>query len=165
MRVLGLDPGLATTGYGVVDGECGGSAALVEYGTIRTRAKTPMSERLLRIRSALADLLSAQQPDAVAVEELFFASNVTTALAVGQARGVLLLCAAEAGLPVHEYKPAEVKQALTGYGGADKRQMQQMLQMLLHLDEVPRPDDAADGVAVALCHLQSARMRQILSGD
>ena len=159
MRVLGIDPGTATTGFGVVDGEPGGTPVLVEYGTIRTAPPTPMAERLAEIFRSLTELIAAVHPDAVAVEELFFASNATTAITVGQARGVILLAAAQAGLPVHDYKPAEVKQALTGYGGAEKRQMQEMLRLVLGLDEIPRPDDAADGVAIALCHLQMARMR------
>jgi crossover junction endodeoxyribonuclease RuvC len=161
MRVLGIDPGIATTGFGVVDGELGGTPVLVEYGTIRTTPPTPMPERLLELHRALGELIASAHPDAVAVEELFFASNASTALIVGQARGVILLAAAEAAIAVHEYKPTEVKQALTGYGGAEKRQMQEMVRLVLGLSEIPRPDDAADGVAIALCHLQMARMRQL----
>jgi crossover junction endodeoxyribonuclease RuvC len=121
-----------------------------------------MPERLLQLFNAIRGLIREVGPDAVAVEELFFSRNVTTALTVGQARGVVLLAAAEAGLPVYEYKPAEVKQALAGYGGADKRQMQEMVRMMLGLDTIPRPDDAADAVAVAICHLHSMRLRRLM---
>lgn len=161
MRVLGIDPGTATTGYGIVDGSAGAEPVLVEYGAIRTQPTTPMPERLGEIYRALLELIAATRPNVVAVEELFFASNVSSALTVGQSRGVILLAAAQSGLPVDEYKPSEIKQALTGYGRADKRQMQEMLRLVLGLEEVPRPDDAADGVAVALCHLQMARAREL----
>jgi crossover junction endodeoxyribonuclease RuvC len=161
LRVLGLDPGTATTGFGVVEGPAGGQGRLVEFGVIRTAAATPMPRRLAEIHAAVRQLLTEVRPGAVAVEEVFFSSNVSTALTVGQARGVLLLAAAQAGVPVFEYKPNEVKQALTGHGGADKRQMQDMLRLLLGLADVPRPDDAADAVAVALTHLQLARYRAL----
>jgi len=160
-RVLGIDPGTATTGFALVAERRPGAGAdephLVECGVIRTKAGVPMPERLVQIHGALTQLIDELQPDAVAVEELFFSANVTTAISVGQARGVILLAAASAGLPVAEYKPNVVKQAISGYGGADKRQMQEMVRMLLRLEEVPRPDDAADAVAIALCHLQMAR--------
>lgn len=162
MRVLGIDPGTATTGYALVVGEPGqGDPRLAEYGTIRTTPPTPMPERLAAIHAALGGLIGELAPDALAVEELFFSTNVSTALTVGQARGVILLAAAQAHVPVHEYKPMEVKQALTGHGGADKRQVQDMLRILLDLVEIPRPDDAADAVAIALCHLQLARYRAL----
>jgi len=159
--VLGIDPGTATTGYGVVDEDAGGEARLVRYGAITTEPG-PMPERLLAIHRQVAALIHEHSPEALAIESLFFGRNVTTALTVGQARGVVLLAAAQAGLPIYEYKPAEVKQALSGYGGADKRQMQEMVRMLLRLDDVPRPDDAADAVAVAICHLHSARLRRLM---
>lgn len=161
MRVLGIDPGTATTGFGLVEGEPGGEPSLVDYGAIRTAPPTPMPERLVEIHRALGCLIVELRPDAVAVEELFFAANATTAIAVGQARGVVLLAAAQAGLPVYEYKPLVVKQALTGYGRADKRQMQDMLRIILELPDIPRPDDAADAIAIALCHLQMARLRDL----
>jgi crossover junction endodeoxyribonuclease RuvC len=157
VRVLGIDPGTATTGYGLVEGDSRGNPVLVEFGTIRTAPPTPMPERLREIHEGLAALIADLRPDAVAVEELFFSRNVTSAISVGQARGVILLAAAQAGLPVGEYQPSQVKLALTGYGAADKRQVQDMVRMLLRLEEPPRPDDAADGVAIALCHLQMAR--------
>ena len=120
-----------------------------------------MAERLWEIHRNLSDLIRALRPDAIAVEELYFSSNVSTAITVGQARGVILLAAAQALVDVHEYAPNQVKQALTGYGSADKRQMQDMLTLLLELDEAPRPDDASDAVATALCHLQTARFARL----
>ncbi len=160
---MGVDPGTAATGYGVLDGVPGlaDSAELVDFGVVRTAAGESMALRLSHLYSALLELLKRLAPDVVAVEELFFARNVSTALAVGQSRGVVLLAAGQAGLPVHEYKPGEVKLALTGCGNADKRQLQRMLTRLLGMDAVPEPDDAADALAVALCHLQSARMRSL----
>jgi crossover junction endodeoxyribonuclease RuvC len=138
-----------------------GAARLLEFGTIRTVPATPMPERLREIRDGLAELIRALQPDVVAVEELYFSSNVSTAITVGQARGVILLAAADAELPIAEYSPNRVKQALTGFGAADKRQMQDMLKLLLGLDAIPQPDDAADAVGTALCHLQMARFAQL----
>jgi crossover junction endodeoxyribonuclease RuvC len=165
MLVLGLDPGLAITGYGLVDESSRGETGLVAYGAITTAAEDPLPERLLSIQGQLDRLLAEHEPDVVAVEELFFCRNVTTALLVGQARGVVILTAARHGLPVHEYKPMEVKQAVSGYGNASKAQVQEMVRMLLHLDQVPQPDDAADGIAVAICHLHSARLRGILDAQ
>ncbi|MGE5602979.1 MAG: crossover junction endodeoxyribonuclease RuvC [Nitrososphaerales archaeon] len=161
MLVLGIDPGIGTTGYGVVGEDARGEVALVAYGAIETAPGAPMPERLQRLYSEMTDILLRYQPESVAVEQLFFGRNVTTAIMVGQARGVVLLAAAQAGLAVYEYKPAEVKQALSGYGNADKRQMQEMVKLLLHLDQIPRPDDAADAVAVAVCHFHSARLRRL----
>ena len=163
LRVLGLDPGTATTGYGVVEGELE-SLQLVEYGIIATPAGLPMPERLGLIYSQLSELLARFKPDAVSVEKLFFNRNVTTALTVGQARGVELLCAYQAGIEVFEYTPLEVKQALIGYGRATKDQIQQMVRMVLRLDHTPHPDDAADALANAICHMQSARMRNLIGG-
>jgi crossover junction endodeoxyribonuclease RuvC len=163
--VLGIDPGIGTTGYGVVGENEAGEACLVAYGAIETKPGEPMPERLRALHTALSALLQEYRPESVAVEQLFFGRNVTTAISVGQARGVVLLAAAQAGLPVYEYKPAEVKQALSGYGNADKRQMQEMVRMLLNLDQVPRPDDAADAVAIAVCHLHSARLKRLMTGQ
>ncbi len=162
--VLGIDPGTATTGYGLVTENEAGEAQLICCGAILTAAGSPMPERLVAIHREMTMLIRDHAPDAVAVEALFFGRNVTTALTVGQARGVILLAAAQAGLPIHEYKPAEVKQALAGYGRADKRQMQEMVRILLGLDDIPRPDDAADAVAVAVCHLHSQRLQQLIAG-
>jgi len=157
MRVLGIDPGLAITGYGVLDTDEAGEPHVVTYGAIRTPASQPLPARLVSVYDRISQVLAACQPHVVAVERLFFGRNVSTALLVGQARGVVLLCTARSGIPIVEYKPAEVKQAVTGYGRADKQQMQLMVRTLLGLPEVPRPDDVADALAVALCHVYSAR--------
>lgn len=158
---LGIDPGTATTGFGLVSEDETGDVHLVRYGVVQTPAHTPMPERLLQLYHEVTALLHEAAPAAVAVEELFFNRNVTTALTVGQARGVVLLAAAQAGVPVYEYTPSEVKSALVGYGRADKHQMQEMVRLTLGLDDIPRPDDAADAVAVAICHLHSARLRRL----
>lgn len=163
MRVLGVDPGTATTGYGVVEETREGIRALA-YGVIITPAGQPLPQRLQTIYQELRRLIGEWQPDEAAVEELYFNVNVRTALSVGQARGVVLLALADAGLPVTEYGPGEVKQALTGYGGAEKRQMQEMVRMLLGLEKTPSPDDAADALAVAICHLHSVRLRSLMEG-
>lgn len=147
---LGIDPGTALTGWGVVEGD-GVNVRLVAYGVIRTPAKQPLPERLLTIYREMQDLLATYRPDRAAVEQVFFRKNVSTALSVGHARGVVLLTLAQAGIPIAEFKPTEVKQAITGYGGADKRQMQEMVRLLLGMEEIPRPDDAADALAIAIC--------------
>lgn len=161
MLVLGIDPGTAITGYGLVKGE-GDDLTLVAYGAITTSSDWPLPERLQHIYRELTALVEDRQPTAVAVEELFFSKNVRTALSVGQARGVALLAAANAGLPIHEYTPLQVKQAIAGYGQATKDQVQQMVRMLLGLDSVPQPDDAADAIAVAICHIHSAKLTALL---
>jgi crossover junction endodeoxyribonuclease RuvC len=155
--VLGIDPGTAITGYGLVREDEAG-LVLVDCGVITTAPDQSPPERLQAIYQGLEDVIRQHQPEEAAVEELFFSRNVRTALSVGQARGVTLLALANAGLPIHEYKPLEVKLAVAGYGGADKHQVQEMVRMLLDLDRVPEPDDAADAVAVAVCHIHSARM-------
>ncbi|MFQ6099980.1 MAG: crossover junction endodeoxyribonuclease RuvC [Anaerolineae bacterium] len=157
MRVLGIDPGTAITGYGVVE-EAGRDLKSVAFGVIRTPADQPLAVRLQSIYRGVRDLTAKWEPSAAAVEELFFSSNVRTAMSVGQARGVALLALADAGLIVAEYTPSSVKQAVTGYGNADKTQMQEMVRLLLGLAEVPSPDDAADALAVAICHFHSARL-------
>ena len=162
--VLGIDPGTATTGYGIVCQRVDGAFYLKACGVIRTEPDQLMHLRLREIFEDLQSLIEQFKPDEVAVEELFFGRNVTTAISVGQARGAALLAAALNNLTVAEYTPATVKQALTGYGNADKTQMQMMVQSLLDLEEPPRPDDAADGVAVALCHLQTARFQSLIDG-
>jgi crossover junction endodeoxyribonuclease RuvC len=159
--VLGIDPGIGTTGYGVVDEDRSGNLILVAYGAIETPPGAAMPSRLKQLYDAALALMRQHQPESVAVEQLFFGRNVTTAISVGQARGVVLLAAAQTGLDVFEYKPAEVKQALSGYGKADKRQMQEMVRRLLNLDHIPRPDDAADAIAIAVCHLQSRRIKRL----
>jgi len=155
-----VDPGTATTGYGVVEQHGNDLKALVS-GVIRTSADQPTPERLQVIHRELQALATEWQPDEAAVEELFFSRNVQTAMSVGQARGVAILALADAGLEVAEYTPLAIKQAVTGYGSADKAQMQEMMKMLLGLSEIPRPDDAADALAVAICHLHSARLRSL----
>lgn len=163
MRVLGIDPGTAITGYGVVE-ETGGELVLRTFGAIRTPADHPLPARLQAIYRELRELAHTWQPDAAAVEELFFSRNARTAMSVGQARGVALLAMADAGLSIAEYTPTAVKQAVTGYGTADKAQMQEMVRLLLGLTESPRPDDAADALAVAICHLHTARLTELMEG-
>jgi crossover junction endodeoxyribonuclease RuvC len=157
MLVIGIDPGTAITGYGVVRTHQGRDVEAVDYGVIETPAKTPMPERLVMLYEQLNQILTLHRPDTGAVEKLFFQKNVRTAISVGQARGVALLSLAQAGISIGEYTPNEIKQAVAGYGGADKYQVQQMVRLLLNLEEVPKPDDAADALAVAICHLHSAQ--------
>ncbi len=192
MITLGIDPGTAIMGYGLVEsgalvredragpqtqaqahstGAGGGSMRvgqsdlrLIEYGALVTPANTPTVERLPMLYRGLMDLIAEYKPDAMAIEELFFNKNVRTALAVGQARGVAILAAAHAGIPVAEYTPLQVKQAVVGYGRATKEQVQSMVRILLNMDHIPRPDDAADALAIAICHIHSQAYRQIVSG-
>ena len=161
MLVIGLDPGLATTGYALVRGQ-GERLETVDYGVIRTPPRVPLPDRLLMLHDQLDELLQRYGPTVAGVEELFFSANAQTAMMVGQARGVLLLTLAQAGIDIAEYKPMQVKQAVTGYGGADKLQVQEMVRMLLGLDELPRPDDAADALAICICHHHSAQLRTLL---
>lgn len=157
MITFGIDPGTAILGWGVVE-ERSGTLSMIAYGVVRTPAGTEQSQRLLQLHTELSTLLQKYKPDSAAVEELFFSKNVTTALAVGQARGVALLSLAQCSIPIFEYKPLVVKQAVAGYGGADKKQMQEMVRMTLRLEAVPKPDDAADALAIAICHAYSAPM-------
>jgi crossover junction endodeoxyribonuclease RuvC len=161
MLVIGIDPGTATTGYGLVRERQDGSLSAVDYGVIVTPAGTPMPQRLLELYRRLSEILLLHHPESGAVEKLFFQRNVRTAISVGQGRGVALLALAESDLPVAEYTPLEIKQAVAGYGGADKNQIQQMVCALLDLDDIPRPDDAADALAVAICHLHSSRVQAL----
>ena len=155
MRVLGIDPGVATIGFGVI--ECDRTRSqLVQYGVITTPAGLPLSRRLWQISQDMQELITTFKPDEAAVEELFFSKNITTGIAVAHGRGVLLLELERAGVPVFEYTPMQVKQAVAGYGGADKRQVMLMTQRLLKMKQVPRPDDAADALAIAICHGRSA---------
>jgi crossover junction endodeoxyribonuclease RuvC len=162
MIVLGIDPGTATTGYGLLREHEDGNVSVIEYGVILTPADDPMPVRLLTLHQKLGEIILLHHPVSGAVEKLFFQKNVRTALSVGQARGVVLLTMAESDMDIFEYTPLEVKQAVAGYGGADKNQVQQMVRALLSLNEVPRPDDAADALAIALCHIHSNRMRSII---
>jgi crossover junction endodeoxyribonuclease RuvC len=161
MLVIGLDPGTAITGYGIVRDDEEGGLLAVDYGVIETPSKLSMPERLLKLHQGLSEVINLHRPENSAVEKLFFQKNVKTAISVGQARGVALLALAEKQLPISEYAPMEVKQAVAGYGGADKKQVQLMVKALLNLETLPRPDDAADALAVAICHLHSAQMRSI----
>jgi crossover junction endodeoxyribonuclease RuvC len=161
MLVIGIDPGTATTGYGLVREDDDGRLAVVDYGVVLTTPDQTMPERLLQMHRQLQKLLLLHQPDSGAVEKLFFARNSRTAISVGQGRGVVLLALAEAGLWVAEYTPMEVKLAVAGYGGADKSQIQEMVRMLLGLESIPKPDDAADALAIAICHLQYSRTHKI----
>ena len=158
MRVIGIDPGTAITGWGVVEGD-GNDLQMVAAGVVRTAAGTPLPQRLQIIYNDLTALIKEWQPETSAIEELFFSKNAKTALAVGHGRGVAMLALANANLSITEYKPLEVKQAVTGHGGADKQQIQQMVKLLLSLEDIPRPDDAADALAIAICHVHSARLR------
>jgi crossover junction endodeoxyribonuclease RuvC len=158
MRVLGIDPGTAATGYGVVE-EREGSLHTVRFGAITSPASLPFAQRLLRIYRELRAVLIEVQPDCAAVEAVFFARNVQSALRLGQARGVALLVLAEAGVEIHEYSALEVKRAVTSFGQAQKDQVQRMVQMLLRLPEAPQPADAADALAIAICHQHAARLQ------
>ncbi len=154
MIVLGIDPGYALMGWGVVEAQ-GSHMRLVDYGCIETKAGVPMQDRLRALQLGVRDLLAIYKPDDVAFEELFFARNVTTALMVGAARGAAIIAAAEYTGNLYEYTPMQIKQAITGYGKADKKQIQQMVKLLLKLEEIPRPDDAADAIACAITHCQA----------
>lgn len=155
MRVLGIDPGFAIVGFGVLDADRG-KQRLISHGVISTPAGLPFPTRLIDIERDLTEILDQFKPDCVAVEELFFNTNVKTALNVAQARGVILLTIEKHGIPIYEYTPLQVKQSVAGYGRADKNQVMQMTKRLLGLSSIPRPDDAADAIAIALCHARSA---------
>ncbi len=155
MRILGIDPGIATVGFGVLDSERSGQK-LVACGVITTEAGIPLSSRLDHIYQDLRELISTFQPDEMAVEELFFNTNITTGISVAHGRGVILLAGYQAGLRIFEYTPMQVKQAVVGYGMAEKRQVIDMVRRILKMPAPPKPDDAADAVAIALCHARSA---------
>jgi crossover junction endodeoxyribonuclease RuvC len=163
MLAIGIDPGTATTGYGLVRQTEAGDLQAVDWGVILTPAKMPMGERLNQLHISLAEILHKHQPQTAAVESLFFQRNVRTAMSVGQARGVVLLALQQAGLEVIDYTPNQVKQAVSGYGAADKHQIQAMVYALLALQELPKPDDAADALAIAICHLNSQRTQRLIS--
>lgn len=155
MRIIGIDPGIATVGFGVVDSD-GGRQRYVTCGVITTPAKTALSSRLDQIYSDLEELFAVFKPDAVSIEELFFNTNITTGISVAHGRGVILLAAYRNGIPVYEYTPLQVKQAVVGYGRAEKHQVIDMVKRILNMKSAPKPDDAADAVALALCHARSA---------
>ncbi len=150
MRILGIDPGTGILGFGVIDTN-GRKHTLVDAGVIRTPPNQPDSDRLFTIYNEITEIIELHKPEKIAVEKLFFAQNVTTAMSVSQARGVVLLCGKQAGLDLYEYTPLQIKQALTGYGRADKKQIQEMVKILLCLQVVPKPDDCADALATAIC--------------
>jgi crossover junction endodeoxyribonuclease RuvC len=164
MLAIGIDPGTAITGYGLVQQNKAGELEAVDWGVILTPANSPIGERLSHIYDSLQEILKRTRPEAAAVEALFFQRNVRTAMSVGQARGVVLLALQQAGLLAADYSPNEVKQSITGYGSADKNQMQHMVQALLKLPEMPTPDDAADALAVAICHLNRVRTQTLIDG-
>lgn len=160
MRILGIDPGLAIVGYGIID-KTNTGYKIVDYGVIRTPKEDSLPVRLDKIYNSMSALIDQHKPDCVAIEELFFNKNVTTAIAVAEARGVALLCAVHKVHKLYEYTPLQIKQALTGHGRAEKQQVQYMVKAILNLKNIPKPDDAADAIAVALCHAQT---NTILSG-
>lgn len=155
MRILGIDPGYGITGFGLLDADRN-RFSLLRYGAITTPAGTDFSYRLSMIYEDMRKLLEVAKPDAVAIEELFFGHNVTTAIGVAQSRGVILLAIQQAGIPVFQYKPMQVKLAVVGYGNATKHQVQDMTKRILGLEKLPKPDDAADAIAIALCHARSS---------
>lgn len=161
MLALGIDPGTAIVGYGLVRELQDGTLQPVDYGVITTPAGMPMWERLEIIYDELSALLKKHQPDRVGVEEMFFAKNVTTAITVAQARGVIMLALRQARIPIAEYKPNAVKQSITGYGAAEKKQMQEMVRLMLGLEKIPKPDDAADALAIAITDIHNSRYNQL----
>lgn len=165
MITLGIDPGTAITGYGIIQENDDGSLKVLSFGVIRTSPDLPQCDRLVQLYNGIRELILLHHPEMGAVEKLFFERNVRTALNVGQARGVTLLAMAQLNMRIGEYTPLEVKQAVAGYGGADKNQVQQMVKTILELETVPHPDDAADALAVAICHIHSSKIRDLYIED
>jgi len=161
MIILGIDPGFAITGYGIVKYE-GNKFSAVDYGAITTASTMELPKRLLHLHDSLEKLICQYKPDAIAIEELFFNKNIKTALTVGHGRGVAVLTAAESGVEVFEYTPLQVKQSVVGYGRAEKGQVQQMVKIILNLPQVPKPDDVADALAIAICHGHSYKMTGLI---
>ena len=159
MRILGIDPGIAIVGFGLIDADRG-RTQLLNYGAITTPAGLPLARRLVQIEQDMEELIAQLKPDAIAVEELFFSNNITTGIAVAHGRGIILCTAEKSGVPLYEYTPMQVKQAITGYGKAVKKQIQEMTRIMLHLESVPKPDDTADalGMAIAHCHCSRSRL-------
>ena len=155
MRILGIDPGVATVGFGVIETQ-GGRQQMIQYGAITTPAGQPLAARLVQIAQDMETLINRFRPDEMSIEELFFSKNITTGIAVAHGRGVILCTAERLGVPIYEYTPMQVKQAVVGYGLADKKQVMDMTKRLLKLKAVPKPDDAADALAIAVCHARSA---------
>ena len=156
MRILGIDPGTGILGFGVIE-VLKGKTTLVDAGVVRTPAHTPLDERLVEIYESLKQIIAETKPDEMSIEKLYFAQNVTTAISVSHARGVAMLAGKQAGLVIYEYTPLQIKQGLTGYGRADKKQIQEMVRVILSLKEVPKPDDCADALAAALLHAQTRK--------
>ena len=155
MRILGIDPGIAIVGFGLIESNRG-SVRMLQYGAVTTEAGLPLATRLVQIENDMTALIAQLKPDEIAVEELFFSKNITTGIAVAHGRGVILCTAERLGVPIFEYTPMQVKQAVAGYGLADKKQVMDMTKRLLKLKAVPKPDDAADALAIAICHARSA---------
>lgn len=155
MRILGIDPGLAIVGFGLIEAETG-KTQMLQYGAVTTPAGLPLAARLVQLERDMEELIAQLRPEAIAVEELFFSNNITTGIAVAHARGIILCTAAKSGVPLFEYTPMQVKQAVVGYGKAEKHQVQEMVKNILHLSEIPKPDDTADAVALAICHGHSS---------
>jgi len=155
MRILGIDPGIAIVGFGLIESNRG-SVQMLQYGAVTTEAGLPLATRLVQIENDMTALIAQLRPDEIAVEELFFSKNITTGIAVAHGRGVILCTAERLGVPIFEYTPMQVKQAVAGYGLADKKQVMDMTKRLLKLKAVPKPDDAADALAIAICHARSA---------
>ena len=155
MRILGIDPGLAIVGFGLIEAETG-KTQMLQYGAVTTPAGLPLAARLVQLERDMEELIAQRRPEAIAVEELFFSNNITTGIAVAHARGIILCTAAKSGIPLFEYTPMQVKQAVVGYGKAEKHQVQEMVKNILHLSEIPKPDDTADAVALAICHGHSS---------
>ncbi len=164
MRILGIDPGLALIGYGIIEA-AGSNLNPLSYGCISTKANDSLDQRLKIIYNDLLEIIKTYKPDVVAIEELFFAANVKTAILVGEARGVIILSAANLDIPIIGYTPLEIKQAITGYGHADKKQIQYMVKKLLKLDNISGPDDVSDGLAVAICHSFFKKMNKITNSS
>ena len=159
VRILGIDPGIAIVGFGLIEADRG-RTQLLNYGAITTPAGLPLARRLVQIEQDMGELIAQLKPDAIAVEELFFSNNITTGIAVAHGRGIILCTAEKSGVPLYEYTPMQVKQAITGYGKAVKKQIQEMTRIMLHLESVPKPDDTADalGMAIAHCHCSRSRL-------
>ena len=162
MIVLGLDPGTATTGFGFIE-EVEGDLKLLDYGCITTRPNTPLGERLNQICKDIEELISIHHPDEISMEEIFFSKNVKTAIKVSHARGSIMQELSALGYNINEYTPNQIKEAVTGYGNADKKQVQKMVQIILDMDHTPRPDDAADALATAICHINQSHIKSLVS--
>ena len=156
MRILGIDPGTGILGFGVIE-VIKGKSKLIDAGVVRTPAHTPLDERLVDIYDSLTQIIAETKPDHMSIEKLFFAQNVTTAISVSHARGVAMLAGKQAGMTIYEYTPLQIKQGITGYGRATKKQIQEMVKVILNLKEIPKPDDCADAIAAALLHAQTMR--------